>query len=135
MNLLLLDTHTVIWLLEDSPKLGRKANRACDDALAVNELAVPSIAFYEVGRQIRRGRLEISTSVRDFRTNVLALGIREIALSAEAAIRASEIDNLTRDPIDRLIVATAIVEDAVLLTADGSLLDWPGRLHRQDAQR
>jgi PIN domain nuclease of toxin-antitoxin system len=74
-------------------------------------------------------------SVRDFRASVLALGIREIALSAEAAIRASEIDNLTGDPIDRLIVATAIAEDAVLLTADGSLLDWPGRLRRQDAQR
>jgi PIN domain nuclease of toxin-antitoxin system len=47
----------------------------------------------------------------------------------------SEIDNPTGDPIDRLIVATAQAEDAVLLTADGSLLDWPGQVRRHDAQR
>jgi PIN domain nuclease of toxin-antitoxin system len=64
-----------------------------------------------------------------------SLGIRELPLSAEVAIRACEIENLTGDPIDRLIVATALVEDAVLLTADGSLLDWPGQVRRQDAQR
>jgi len=53
----------------------------------------------------------------------------------EPAIRASEIENLSGDPIDRIVVATALVEDAILLTADGSLLDWPGRMRRQDARR
>ena len=64
-----------------------------------------------------------------------SLGIRELPLSVEIAIRASEIGNPTGDPIDRLIVATALVEDAILLTADGSLLAWPGGVRRQDAQR
>jgi PIN domain nuclease of toxin-antitoxin system len=50
-------------------------------------------------------------------------------------VRAAGLGNLTGDPIDRLIVATALVEDAVLLTADGSLLAWSGGLRRQDAQR
>ena len=50
-------------------------------------------------------------------------------------MRASALENLTGDPIDRLIVDTALVEDAVLLTADGSLLAWPGGVCRQDAQR
>jgi PIN domain nuclease of toxin-antitoxin system len=50
-------------------------------------------------------------------------------------MRASGLGNLTGDPFDRLIVGTALVENAVLLTADGSLLNWPGRLHRQDARQ
>jgi PIN domain nuclease of toxin-antitoxin system len=62
-------------------------------------------------------------------------GARERPLAADVAIRASEIDNPTGDPVDRLIVATALVADAVLLTADGSLLAWPGQVRRQDAQR
>jgi len=66
---------------------------------------------------------------------MLNLGLREIPVSAEIAIRASGFVNLSGDPIDRLIVATALVEDAVLLTADGSLLAWPGGVRRQDAQR
>ena len=63
------------------------------------------------------------------------MGVRDIPLSAEIAMRAAGLRNLSADPIDRIIVATALVEDAVLLTADGSLLDWPGGLRRQDARR
>jgi PIN domain nuclease of toxin-antitoxin system len=74
-------------------------------------------------------------ALRDWHVGMRSLGVRELPLSAEIAIRASEIGNLTGDPIDRLIVATALVEDAVLLTADGSLLAWPGGVRRQDAQR
>ena len=48
---------------------------------------------------------------------------------------AANLDDLRGDPIDRIIVATAIAEDAVLLTADRALLEWTGALHRQDAHR
>lgn len=50
-------------------------------------------------------------------------------------MRASGLGNLIGDPFDRVIVGTALIEDATLLTADGSLLDWPGGLRRQDATR
>jgi PIN domain nuclease of toxin-antitoxin system len=56
-------------------------------------------------------------------------------MSSEIAMRAADLESLRRDPCDRIIVATALVEDAVLLTADQPILDWPGRLHRQDARR
>jgi len=61
--------------------------------------------------------------------------VREIGLSAEAAMAAVELEDLHGDPFDRVIVATALTEDAVLLTADRPLLAWSGRLHRQDARR
>lgn len=50
-------------------------------------------------------------------------------------MRASELDELHGDPFDRIIVATALVEGAILLTADQSLLAWPGELRRLDARR
>jgi len=65
----------------------------------------------------------------------LSLGLREIGLSAEIALRAMELDDLHGDPLDRIIVATALAEDAVLLTADRPLLAWVGKLRRQDARR
>jgi PIN domain nuclease of toxin-antitoxin system len=82
-----------------------------------------------------RGRVEGPPSVRDWRARILLLGVREVPLSAEIAMRAADLESLRRDPCDRIIVATALVEDAVLLTADQPILDWPGRLHRQDARR
>jgi PIN domain nuclease of toxin-antitoxin system len=63
------------------------------------------------------------------------LGVREVPLSADIAIRASDLLNLSGDPLDRIIVATALVEQAVLLTADRRILDWPGQVQRLDAQR
>jgi len=62
------------------------------------------------------------------------MGVREVLLSAEIAIRSSDLENLSGDPLDRLIVATALIEEASLMTADQRILDWPGRLHRQDAR-
>jgi PIN domain nuclease of toxin-antitoxin system len=84
---------------------------------------------------LKRGRISGPPSVRDWQLKLLTLGVREILLSAEIAMRAAELDDLHRDPIDRIIVATALVEDAVLLTADRPLLAWSGRMHRQDARR
>ncbi len=82
-----------------------------------------------------RGRLATLTDVREWRRQILALGVREVGLSAEDAVRASEFEDLHGDPIDRIIMATAIAEDAILLTADRTILDWSGQLRRQDATR
>jgi PIN domain nuclease of toxin-antitoxin system len=50
-------------------------------------------------------------------------------------MRASDLENLSGDPLDRIVVATALVEQAVLLTADMRILEWPGQVRRQDARR
>ena len=130
---LLLDTHPIVWLTEQVPRLGRAARRRCDAALAAGEIAVPAVVFYELGRGLSRGRIEGPGSVREWRMRLLSMGVREISLSAEIAIRASELENLSRDPMDRLIIATALVEQASLMTADQAILDWSGRLQRHDA--
>jgi PIN domain nuclease of toxin-antitoxin system len=49
-------------------------------------------------------------------------------------MRASDLDNLPGDPLDRIILATALVEDAILLTADSRLLEWPGTARLLDAR-
>lgn len=132
---LLLDTHTILWLTEDLPRLGRAARRSCDAALAAGELAIPTVVLFEMGWALKRGHIEGPANVRDWRNRLLSLGVREVGLSAEIAMRAMELEDLHGDPLDRIIVATALVEEAVLLTADRPILEWSGRLRRQDARR
>jgi len=122
-------------MTEDVPRLGRAARRSCDAALAAGELAIPTVAIFEIGWALKRGRIEGPANVRVWRNRILSLGIREIDLSAEIVMGAVELEDLQGDPVDRIIVATALAEDAVLLTADRPLLAWRGRLHRQDARR
>ena len=132
---LLLDTHTVVWLTEDQPSLGKSARRACNAALAKSKLAISTITYYEIGLQLQRRRVGGPPDLGEWRQRITGLGLQELPVTTEVAMRASGLANLTGDPFDRLIVATALVEDAVLLTADGSLLAWPGGVRRQDAQR
>src|SRR5437868_6569552 len=127
---LLLDTHTILWVAEDAPRLGRAAKRACNAALAADDIAIPAVAYYEIGQLFGRRRTGAGFSVRDFRTRLLSLGIREVELTAEIALRASDLENLTGDPFDRFIVATALIHQAVLSTADVDILACPGLLKR-----
>ena len=91
--------------------------------------------FYEVGHLVKRGRLQDFTTVRDWRARLMSLGVREVPMSSEIAINAIGLEDMHGDPFDRIIVATALVEDAILLTADRPVLEWPGRVRRQDARR
>jgi PIN domain nuclease of toxin-antitoxin system len=63
------------------------------------------------------------TSFLDKPFSAIALGITAVYL-----------EHLNSDPADRMIVATALLREAVLLTADRKLLEWSGKLDRQDAR-
>jgi len=73
--------------------------------------------------------------VRIWRAQLLSFGVREVPLSPDITMMAAEFDDLHGDPLDRIIVATALYNEAVLLTADRNILSWPGGLRRQDARR
>jgi PIN domain nuclease of toxin-antitoxin system len=119
----------------DAPRLGRAARRACNAALAADQLEIPTLVYYELSEVLKRRRVPGASSVREWRDRILSLGIREVDLTAQIAIRASDLENLPGDPFDRLIVATALIQEAVLLTADQPILSWPGPIKRQDARR
>lgn len=131
----LLDTHVVIWLTEESRRLGRKARRLADRALARDAIAVSAISFWEAAMLLQRGRIEITGSPEAWRRAVLDLGVEEIPVSGEIGILAAMLpSDFPQDPADRIIAATASIHGTTLLTADDRLLDWPGRLARCDAR-
>jgi PIN domain nuclease of toxin-antitoxin system len=131
---ILLDTHVLLWAASDDRKLGRKTRNMIDRRWANGELAVPAIAFWEVGLLEARGRVSLSTPVRAWRDAVLTAGAVELALDGNVAVRALDLAALHDDPADRFIVATALAHEATLVTADERLLEWRHSLERQDAR-
>jgi PIN domain nuclease of toxin-antitoxin system len=72
--------------------------------------------------------------VAGFRASVLRQGIQEISIDGEIAITAGELPAIHGDPVDRMLVATALVRGITLVTADDVLLQWQLRgYRRQDA--
>lgn len=133
--MIVLDTHVLVWADSDDRKLGRKARALIDRLWAIGKVAVPAIAFWEVGMLQARGRLELPVSAREWRDAVLAAGVIELPLDGTVAVRALDLSGLHADPADRFIVATALVHGAALMTADARLLEWRHGMERHDARK
>jgi PIN domain nuclease of toxin-antitoxin system len=130
---MLLDTHALIWLVEDSKALGRRTARRIENARGRDDLAVSAISFWEVAMLAEHGRLALTVPPADWRRRVLGLGIHELPVTGDVATSATVLPGLHADPADRFIVATALAVSAELVTADGRLLRWDGPLRRVDA--
>jgi PIN domain nuclease of toxin-antitoxin system len=132
---IVLDTHVLVWATSDDRKLGRKARALIDQLWTIGKVAVPAIAFWEVGLLQAHRRLQLPSTVREWRDAVLAAGAIELPLDGAVAARALDLSGLHDDPADRFIVAAALIHGAMLMTADKRLLDWRHALERHDARK
>lgn len=133
--MLLLDTHVLVWLVEGKEMLSPRGKELIAQAQRQGAVAVSVISFWEVARLAARERLRLNFGIVQWRFNVLSSGIQEIPLSGPAAIAATCLDEFHADPADRFIVATAMQQNATLLTADREILSWHGALQREDARQ
>ena len=132
--MILLDTHVLVWLDQDSPKLGPKCRTAIDEALADDDLAVSAISLWEVAMLVAKQRLAIAIALSQWRRDLIAGGIRELPLDGRVGLLAADLE-LHRDPADRFVAATATINEATLATADQRLLTWQTNVEMLDATR
>ena len=129
-----LDTHALLWLTKGDARLGRKARRVADRALATESLAVSAISFWEIGTLRHKDRISLGQMVEAWRAKLLEKGMLEIPVTGDIGIAAAALTDAFRDPTDRVIVATAAREGALLLTSDERVLEWEGSVRRHDAR-
>ncbi len=132
--MIVLDTHVLIWVVDGQTTLGRIARELIFSAWRNHALGLSVYSFWEIALLQSKQKLFLSIPIRDWRQRVLGLGIDEIPVTAEICMEAAQLGEFHRDPADRLITATAIIADAMLVTADQRILDWPGNVSRQDAR-
>ena len=131
--MILLDTHVLLWHEKGDRRLGIQTRERFVHEVAQGGLAISSISFWEVGMEIQKGRLAFRLDLATWRQDLLEQGLAEIPIDGRIAARAGLLPDLHGDPVDRLIVATAL-EGHTLVTADRLILDWPGNLNRLDAR-
>ena len=123
MNLLL-DTHLLLWAVTDDDRLSVKARELIEDDK--NQLYFSVVNIWETAIKHNLGKQSFLFEPRRVRRSLLEHGFREIEISSEHAIAAGELPLLHRDPFDRLLIAQASAEDAVLLTADVVMTRYTG---------
>jgi len=129
---LLLDTHCWLWTeFGDVEKFSRRARRLIETAAQSGELRVSVISVWEVGMLQAKGRLKLKMSCAEWVHQALATpGLSLASLTPEIAIESSRLPGeLHADPADRILIATARVNGARLLTKDERLLDYGRQRH------
>jgi PIN domain nuclease of toxin-antitoxin system len=113
---LLLDTHLLIWAAEAMSRVPGRARLLMADP--ENELYFSASSVWEVAIKHRLGHGSFQLDPHLWRRRLLQNGYREIAITGEHAVATVPLPPIHADPFDRLLVAQAITEGILLLTAD-----------------
>lgn len=117
--MILVDTHVVVWLAFDQTQLSKKARAAIDGARKNGDgLAISDITLLELATLASKGRIHLAVSLESFLQEVEVRFV-VLAISGRACARAMGLPTTyPKDPADRIIGATALVEGLSLITAD-----------------
>ena len=119
--MILLDTHVLVWMASEPKQLSRRAREAIREAREKTGLAVATITLWELARLAENGRIQISASVESFVRETVARVIVKPITPEIAALAVRLPATFPRDPSDRLIASTAMIEGAPLVTADARI--------------
>ncbi len=110
---LLLDTHILLWWLEDSPSLSKKIAQIISDRK--NLVFVSAATAWEISIKQALGKIEAPD---DLEAALLANGFQALPIAISHALLAGQLPPHHNDPFDRLLVAQAKIEELVLVTRD-----------------
>ena len=95
-----------------------------------NEVLFSAVSILEIAIKARLARPDFKAQPFQVLGAALDMGFAELPVRSDAAARVAELPLLHRDPFDRLLVAQAIVEPAILCTADARLEAYPASVRR-----
>lgn len=113
----LLDTHILLWWLFDDPKL----NTTCRDIIRNpgDRILVSSASAWEIATKYRLGKLpEAEPLVASYAQILQQANFLELPITTTHALRAGNLPIAHRDPLDRMLMAQAEIENIPLLTYD-----------------
>lgn len=122
-SLILLDTHVVVWLVSESGRLSPAARSAIRRSRETGQgLAIVDITLLELAGLAGKGRLHLAMGTATLLEHVQSLFIVR-PITALACAKMLELPpSYPRDPADRIIGATALVEGSPLITSDEEIL-------------
>ena len=116
---LLLDTHILLWVMQDAPQLSRAARRLLNDAEAIH---VSSVSLWAIAIKSALGKLRLDPAELDAQLDQIGFSPLPVTRAHKRALRElPQVHDLHGDPFDRMLVAQALSEPLHLLTHDRTL--------------
>jgi PIN domain nuclease of toxin-antitoxin system len=117
---MLLDTHTLLWFLNNDSRLPVSVRQKIEETELV---FVSAVSLWEIAIKINIGKLNIVTSFEEIKENMNALNIQELPIEFDDSLAYTGLPILKehKDPFDRMIVAQAMRRSLTLVSADKKL--------------
>lgn len=113
---ILLDTHILIWFIEDSKSLSKNIKK--EIANQDNSIYVSMASHWEMAIKHSLGKLDFKHKLSKVFEQIIENGFNIMQISPLHVLKVSELPFHHKDPFDRLLIAQAIVEDVHIVTAD-----------------
>jgi PIN domain nuclease of toxin-antitoxin system len=118
----LLDTHVVLWLALEPARISKKAKAAIEQSRQRGHgVAISDITLLEIATAESKGRITLNSSLETFLSEIEARFV-VLPITGKVCVRAMGLlATYPKDPADRIIAATGIVEGVALVTADEAI--------------
>jgi PIN domain nuclease of toxin-antitoxin system len=120
----LIDTHILLWWMSDKKRLSKEQRRVINRVSAENPLMLSDISLWEIATLVQLKKIQLSLPLRDWLEKATALPlIKRIPITPAIAAQVAVLPNsFHKDPADRIIVSSAIIFGAILVTSDKQII-------------
>ena len=115
----LLDTHAIIWYLDESLRLPPRMEEVIDNR--VNRIFVSSASLWETAIKVNLNKLKLNSTFNEFLDNVRGSDFEFLQIKDKYLKRLADLPFIHKDPFDRLLIATTLEENLTLITADENI--------------
>jgi len=113
----LLDTHTLLWIIDENARLSEKSRSIFLDM--TNDIYLSSASLWELSIKVSLNKIEINNTFENFiQDHVLGNDIKIMKIELPHIIRVSKIPFHHRDPFDRMIIAQSIEDNIPVISGD-----------------
>lgn len=116
----LLDTHVLLWWLDNNPKLSLPVKNTISNPL--NTIFVSSVSTWEINTKKSLGKLTVPDNIPDI---IRECRFIELPITIDHSCVIGTLVPIHQDPFDRMLIAQAISEDLVLITSDTMIQKYP----------
>jgi len=117
---LLLDTHTLLWWLDDNPKLSAEAREAIGNS--ENEVYISAVTAWEIIIKKRLGKLRAPARLD---REITAHRFEPLSITLAHALALDRLPDHHEDPFDRMLIVQAMLEGLMLITRDINIRKYP----------